>query len=135
MRIITHLSFDGQCEAAFKVYEECLGGKITFMLTYGGSPMAASAPELADKIAHATLKVGDQVLTGADVPADRYERPQGFTVQLNIDDPEETERIFSTFAEGGVVQLPLQKTFWAERYGMVVDRFGTPWEVNCSVVG
>ncbi len=132
MRLITHLSFNGQCEAAFRVYEECLHGKITMMLTYGQSPMAADAPGLANKILLATLKVGDQTLTGADVPAAGYERPQGFAVQLNIDDPDEAERIFATLAEGGTVRLPVQQTFWALLYGIVIDRFGTPWEINCG---
>jgi PhnB protein len=132
MRFHTHLSFDGRCEEAFKLYERCLGGEITAMLKYGESPVAATVPELGDKIVHATLKVGDQSLTGADVPSDRYERPQGFAVQINIDDLDEAERIFNTLSEGGMVQLPLQRTFWAERYGMVTDRFGTPWEINCG---
>jgi PhnB protein len=119
MRINTHLSFNGQCEAAFKLYAECLSGEITMMLTYGGSPLAATAPELGDKILHATLKLGDYVLTGADVPPNRYEKPQGFAVQLNIDNPGQAEAIFNTLLEGGTVQFPLQRTFWAERYGIV----------------
>jgi len=134
MRLNTHIAFNGQCEAAFRLYEQCLAGKITVMLTYGASPMASSAPDLADKILHATLKVGDQTLTGADVPLNAYNKPQGFAVQLNIDDPQEAQRIFNTFSEGGIVQLPLQKTFWAERYAILTDRFGTPWEINCGKI-
>jgi PhnB protein len=132
MLLIPHLSFNGQCEAAFKLYEACLGGKITFLLTYGASPAAADAPEMADKIVHATLQVGDQRITGADVAPGRYAKPQGFSVQLNVDDPGDAERIFNTLAEGGRVTLPLQQTFWARRYGVVTDRFGTPWEINCG---
>jgi PhnB protein len=135
MRIIPHLSFNGQCEEAFRLYKECLAGQITLMLTYGGSPMADANPELAEKIVHATLKVGDQVITGADVPPNRYERPQGFAVQLNIDNADEAERVFNAFAEGGTVLVALRKTFWADRYGVVTDRFGTPWEINCTAVG
>jgi len=132
MRFNTHLWFNGQCEAAFKLYEQCFGGEITTMLTYGDSPMASTAPELRDKIVHATLKLGDQRLTGVDVSPDGYEKPQGFAVQINIDDPGEAERIFNTLAEGGIVQMPLQQTFWAERYSVLTDRFGTPWEINCG---
>jgi PhnB protein len=132
MRFNAHLSFNGQCEEAFQLYKQCLGGEITFMLTYGNSPTASSFPGLENKIAHATLKVGDQVLTGADVSPASYEKPQGFAIQLNIDDPNEAEQIFNTLSEGGTIQLPLQQTFWAERYGMATDRFGIPWEINCG---
>jgi PhnB protein len=132
MRFNAHLSFNGQCEEAFQLYKQCLGGEITLMLTYGDSPTASSFPGLEDKIFHATLKLGDQVLTGADVPPSSYEKPQGFAIQLNIDNPNEAEQIFNTLSEGGTIQLPLQQTFWAERYGMATDRFGTPWEINCG---
>ena len=102
------------------------------MLKYGDSPMASAHPGLADKVLHATLKVAGQALTGADVPPDRYEKPQGFALQLNIKDSSEAERIFGALAEGGTVQWPLEKTFWAERYGVVIDVFGIPWEINCG---
>ena len=130
MRLITHLSFDGTCEAAFRLYEQCLGAEITFLLKCGDSPMASTLPGMEDKVLHATLKVGDQVITGVDTPLQQYETPQGFSVQLNLDSESDAERIFATFADGGAVRLPLQKTFWADRYGIVVDRFGTPWELN-----
>ena len=132
MQLITHLSLKGQCEAAFRFYEECLGGTITLMLRHGDSPMAADSPALNDTIVHATLKFGEQTLTGADVAEDQYVRLQGFALQLNIDDEDEAQRVFEALAEDGVVHLPLQKTFWAARYGMVTDRFGVPWEINCS---
>ncbi len=131
MQPMTHLSFNGECAAAFRLYAECLGGEITFMLTYGESP-APSAPELKDKIAHATLKFGGQVLTGVDVAADKYERPQGFALQLNIESLDDAERIFNALAREGLVQFAMQQTYWAERYGMVTDRFGVPWEMNCT---
>jgi PhnB protein len=132
MRFNTHLSFNGQCEEAFHLYKQCLGGEITLMLTYGNSPTASSFPGLEDKIFHATLKLGNQVLTGADIPPASYEKPQGFAIQLNLDNPNEAEQIFNTLAEGGTTQFPLQQTFWAERYGMATDRFGIPWEINCG---
>lgn len=131
MRLMTHLSFNGECEAAFKLYAACLGGEIALMLTYGEAP-GATDPGLKDKIAHATLKFGDQALTGVDVAAKQYEQPRGFALQLNVDDLDEAQRIFGMLAEGGRVQLSMQQTFWAERYGMVTDRFGVPWEINCT---
>ncbi|WP_373538705.1 VOC family protein [Chamaesiphon sp.] len=133
MKLHPYLSFNGECEAAFKFYEQCLGGKIELMTTYGGSPMAAqTSPDLLDKIMHVTLNVGDMVLMGADVP-DSYEKPQGFSVSLVFDDPAEAERIFNTLAENGTVQMPIQETFWSPKFGMLIDRFGTPWMINCDL--
>jgi PhnB protein len=135
MRFNTHLIFNGQCEEAFKLYEECLGGEITLMLKYGNSPMAQSTPpDLRDKIVHANLNVGDQRLTGVDVPSTNYEKPRGFSVQLNIEGSADAQRIFDILAEGGNVVMPLQKTFWAAHYAVLTDRFGTPWEINCGAV-
>ena len=105
MRLNPHLTFDGQCEAAFAFYEKCLGGKILLMMPQSDSPM----------ILHATIAVG---------------QPRGFSVLLNIDDAAEADRIFQSLAEGGAVQMPLQETFWALRFGMLTDRFGTPWMIN-----
>ncbi len=132
MRLNPHLTFNGQCEQAFRFYQQCLHGKITTMMTYGGSPMADQAPPgLGDKIAHATLEMGDQVLTGGDAGAD-YQKPQGFSVLLNLEDEAEADRIFAALAENGAVKLPLQEAFWASRFGMLVDQFGTPWMINCG---
>src|SRR5271168_4568324 len=128
-----YLSFNGECEAAFKFYEKCLGGKITFMMPYEGSPMADQAPPgWSNKILHATLGVGAQLLQGADCLPEHYKKPQGFSVSLDIKDPAEAERAFHALAENGTVQMPVQETFWALRFGMLVDRFGIPWMINCG---
>ncbi len=128
-----YLLFDGQCEAAFKFYEQCLGGKIEAMITNGNSPMADRVPaERHDKILHARLVVGDQVLMGSDGSPEHYEKPQGFSVSLSIGAPAEAERIFNTLAEKGAVRMPIQETFWAVRFGMLVDQFGIPWMINCE---
>ena len=133
MQLNPYLTFNGQCEAAFKFYERCLGGKIEMMLTHGNSPMAEQvAPEWRNRIMHARLIVGDKVLMGSDAPPERYEGTKGFCVSLGIDKPAEAERIFNALAENGTVQMPLQQTFWAVRFGMLVDRFGIPWMVNCE---
>jgi PhnB protein len=133
MRVNPHLYFDGQCEAAFTFYETCLGGKITFMMTYGDSPLAEQTPaERHAKILHATLAVGDDRLTGGDAPTESYQKPQGFSVSLQIRDAAEADRVFKALAEKGVVQMPVQETFWALRFGMVVDQFGTPWIISCG---
>ena len=133
MELNPYLSFNGQCEAAFKFYERRLGGKITAMMTYGGSPTEEQTPtECRDKIVHACLMVGDKILMGSDAPPDRYEPMRGFSVTLGIDDPKDAERIFHALSENGTVQMPIQETFWAARFGMLVDQFGTPWMINCE---
>jgi PhnB protein len=133
MQIHTYLLYDGQCGEAFRFYERVLGGKIDFIQTHGESPMAdQTPPELRDKVMHVHMTVGDQVLMGSDAPMQHFEKPQGFSVSLGIEDPAEAERVFNGLAEGGTVTMPLQKTFWAERFGMLVDRYGIPWMVNCQ---
>ncbi|SRR6266496_1631435 len=133
MQLNPYLSFNGQCEEAFKFYQQILGGNIQTIMTWGDSPMADQVPsEWRDKIIHVTLIVGDTALLGADAPPDRYEKPKGFSVTIQINDPAEAEPIFNKLAENGTVQMPFQKTFWAAGFGMCVDRFGIPWMVNCG---
>jgi PhnB protein len=133
MQLNPYLSFNGQCEAAFKFYEKVLGGKIEAMMPYEGSPMAQQVPpERLSKIMHARLRIGDEMLMGSDSPPDHHESMKGFSVTLGIDDPREAERVFHALSENGTVQMPIQKTFWAERFGMLVDQFGTPWMINCE---
>jgi PhnB protein len=133
MRLNAYLTFDGQCEAAFRFYQRCLGGKITTMLTWGESPMAEQAPtEWQDKILHATLSVGDAILQGADSFPGQHEETKGFSVMIGVEDPTVAERLFHTLSENGTVRMPIQQTFWAVRFGMLVDQFGIPWMVNCG---
>ncbi len=133
MQLNPHLNFNGDCEAAFKFYENCLGAKITFMMPYEGSPVAGEVSAAwRNMILHATLKVGDDVVTGADAPPGHYEKPQGFSVTLGLKDPAEAERIYRTLSGGGSVTMPMQETFWAARFGMLVDQFGIPWMINCQ---
>lgn len=133
MQMNPYLTFNGQCEAAFKFYEKCLGGKIEAMLPHKGTPAEAhTPPEWRDKIMHARLNVNGEVLMGSDAPPDHYKEPKGFSVSLQLKDPAESERIFNALAEGGKVGMPLQQTFWATRFGMLVDRFGIPWMINCD---
>src|SRR5258708_34509417 len=97
------------------------------MMTYGDSHVAKQVPPDGEKkTLHATFALGDKTLGAADVPQESYQKPQGFSVTLNIDTAAEADRIFTMLAEKGTVQMPVQETFWATRFGMVVDRFGTP---------
>jgi PhnB protein len=133
MQMTTYLSFQGDCEAAFKFYEQCLGARLGPIFRYAGSPLADQAPpDWHDKIMHGSIMLGDQTLMGADIAPDQYETPKGFSISLQIKSTADAERIFQGLAKEGRVVMPLEKTFWAERFGMVVDRFGIPWLINCE---
>lgn len=133
VQLYPNLTFDGQCEAAFKFYEECLHGTIIFLMTYENTPMDLQAPaEWRKKVSHATFAIGDLMFSGSDALPGGYQKPQGFAVQFNLADSAEAERIFEALSENGTVQSPMQETFWAERFGMVIDQFGIPWVINCE---
>src|SRR3989338_8251648 len=138
MQINAYLMFDGQCEAAFRFYAQCLGGSIAMLSRYSEMPESESEGQCAvpvdyrDKIMHARLEVGDQVLMGSDIqPGFPHQGVKGCAVSLNVESIAEAERTFQALAENGRVQMPLEKTFWAARFGMLVNRFGVPWMVNC----
>jgi PhnB protein len=133
MQLNPYLTFNGECEAAFKFYAEVLGGKIEGMVTHAGTPAEAQVPlEWRDKILHARMTAGDTVLMASDAPPSRYQEPKGISVSIHLKDPAEGERIFNALAENGTVQMPFQKTFWSPGFGMCADRFGIPWMVNCD---
>ena len=137
MQLNPYLFFKGNCEEAFRFYERVLGGRIVAMMTHEGTPAAEHTPaEWQGKIIHARMVVGDKVLMGSDAPPGRQEDAmKGFSINVGVDDPGEAERIFHALAENGTVRMPIQETFWAVRFGMLVDRFGTPWMVNCEKAG
>jgi PhnB protein len=134
MELSTYLLFSGNCEEAFKFYEKTLGGKIEMMMPHEGSPAEANVPpEWRKKILHARMTVGNNVLMASDAPpAYAPKQLEGFSVSLMLNDPVEAERIFRALEEKGKVQMPFQQTFWALRFGMVTDRFGVPWMINCE---
>ncbi len=133
MQANTYLLFDGCCEEAFKFYETLLGGKIETMMTHAGTPAEKNVPpEWRNKIIHTRMAVGGQLLMASDAPPGHYSKPQGFSVNLTVDKIADAERIFSALSQGGTVGMPLQQTFWATRFGMVTDRFNTPWMINCD---
>jgi PhnB protein len=132
---VTYLSFDGRCEEAFKRYEKVFKGKILMMMRHSDAPPGSGVPqnpETANRIMHARLEVGGRLLMGGDAPAHSSSKPQGFCVSVAVDDPAEAERIFGQLSEGGAIVMPIGETFWAQRFGMVTDEFGTPWMVNCE---
>jgi PhnB protein len=133
VQLNTYLIFNGNCEEAFKFYERCLGGKIEAMMTHEGTPAAGQVPaEWSKKIMHARMTVDGYLLMGSDAPPEQYRIPGGFSVNIGVKDAAQAERIFHALAEGGTVHMPIGETFWAIRFGMLVDRFGTPWMVNCE---
>jgi PhnB protein len=133
MQVNPYLVFDGQCAEAFKFYEQVLGGQLEDLLPFAGSPAEGEVPpDWGNKILHAYLKLGDWGLMGSDCPPGQYETPQGFSVSIQVDDAARAEQIFQALAEGGKIQMPLEETFWAKRFGMAIDKFGTPWMVNCG---
>lgn len=133
MQFVAYLNFNGQCEEAFNFYQRTFGGKIEAMASYEGTPGAQHLPaEWLKKIMHARLNVNGQVLMGADSQPNGYETPKGFCVSLQIHDPGDADWVFRQLAEGGGVDIPIQQTFWAARFGMLRDRFGIPWMINCE---
>ena len=133
MKVNPYLNFNGDCAAALKFYEEVLGGKVSFSMTWGEMPGADQFPPETHKlIMHATLNVGDDVVMCADAPPGQYKKPTGMNVSIHVKDVPKGEGIFNRLAEGGTVTMPFQKTFWAPGFGMCVDRFGIPWMVNCE---
>lgn len=133
MDLVTYLAFDGDCEAAFKHYAKVLRGEILMMMRGADMPPeVAISPEAAKRIMHARLKVGDRLLMGGDAHVGSAAKPQGFCAHIMIEDPIEAERIYRELGEGGTSTMPLHETFWARRFGMLTDRFGVPWMVNCE---
>ena len=127
-----YLTFDGNCADAMRFYERTLGGKLEMLMTHAESPMAAQTPPgSADRIMHARLVIDGRILMASDSMAGQpYEGMKGFSLSLVYPTVADAQRAFDALAEGGRVTMPLQKTFWAEAFGMLVDRFGTPWMVN-----
>jgi len=133
MKLNPYLNFPGTCEEAMNAYAKVLGGEIVAMLAYGDMPGDYPIPdEMRKKIAHARIVIGDQVIMASDSGPDRFKPMQGVSVTLNIPEPAEAERVFKALVEGGTTIMPLEETFWAHKFGVLVDRFGTQWMVNCE---
>ncbi len=133
MQLNAYLNFKGNCEEAFRFYERTLGATIEFaLLEDGTSPDLGTKAPWGKKVLHGRINVGGQTVMASDCPPDRFSKPQGFSMTLGFHEPAEAERVYGALAEGGQVQMPIQETFWALRFGTVADRFGIPWMVNCE---
>ena len=129
MKIETYIFFTDKCREAMEFYAKVLGGKIDGMMTYGDAPAGPhNPPEMAHKVIHARLTVGDAVLMASDGP--EAEVRKGFAVTLQFDTAAEVDRVFAALSEGGTVTMPVGETFFSHRFGMLTDRYGTPWMLN-----
>jgi len=131
MRLDTYVNYAGTCEAAFRFYEQQLGGKITVLMTHDQQPNPQVLENWKKKILHARLEVGDAVLLGADIPG--AEPMRSAYVTLTADDAQEAERLYKLLADQGQVFMKMEKTFFASRFAMLRDRFGTSWMLLAEV--
>ena len=136
MKLIPFLGFNGKTHEAMAFYAQVLGGKVTSEMKYRDMPRMESKegcgempPETLDHVAHSQLEVGSAILMAADGPS-----PDGqgsTTINIDVDSIEEAERVFKALADGGEIKMPITETFWAHRWGFLIDRYGKPWMVNC----
>jgi PhnB protein len=128
MRLYTYLNYGGNCRQAFAFYVEHLGAKITEITTYGELPESGEVPpEWKNAVVHARFAIGDTTLLGADIPPDRFKPMRSAYLTLMLDSDEEAERLYALLAEGGEIFMPMEETFFAHRFAMLRDRFGTSW--------
>ena len=128
MQLHTYLNYGGNCEQAFRFYETHLGGRITMLMRHGEQPDASAVPaEWRDAVLHARMDLGGTELLGADVPPARFQPMRSAYLSLTLGSLEEAERVHALLADGGQIFMPLQETFFATRFSMLRDRFGTSW--------
>jgi PhnB protein len=130
MQLHTYLNYGGNCEQAFRFYEEHLGGKITFLTRHGDQPTGTDViPELKGTVLHARMTLGGSELSAADVPPDRFKPMRSAYLTLTLDSPEEADRVYALLVDGGEIFMKMQETFFASRFAMIRDRFGTSWMI------
>jgi PhnB protein len=130
MQIQPYLFFDGRCEEALEYYKRVLGAKVEALMRFKDSPDPNScAPADREKVMHANFRVGDTQVMASDGRCGGHPKFEGFALSVTSSDPAKAERLFAGLAEGGQVQMPMTKTFFAERFGMVADKFGVSWMI------
>jgi PhnB protein len=128
MKLYTYLNYGGNCRQAFEFYAEHLGGKITAITTHGEQPAANAVPDgWKDAVLHARIDLGGTTVLGADIPPDRFQPMRSAYLTLMLDSVAEAERIYALLTEGGQVFMKMEETFFASRFAMLRDRFGTSW--------
>jgi PhnB protein len=130
MKLHTYLNYGGNCAEAFRFYEQHLGGTINVLMRQGEQPNAQNVPaDQRNKILYASMSIGETQLMGSDVPADRFQPMRSVYLSLSLDSTPEAERIHALLSEGGEIFMPVQETFFAYRFSMLRDRFGTSWMI------
>lgn len=133
MHIQPYLFFDGRCEEAIEFYRSALGAEITLFLRFKDRPEPCEPgmlpPDAEDKVMHASFRIGESTVLASDGRCEGRPSFQGFALSLTVPDEAEAERLFAVLSEGGQVQMPLAKTFFSPRFGMVADRFGVSWMI------
>ena len=128
MKLYTYLNYGGNCRQAFEFYAEHLGGRITEVTTHGEQPDGSAVPpEWKNAVLHARIELGETVLMGADIPPDRFQPMRSAYLSLLVDSVEDAERIYAVLREGGDIFMSMEETFFARRFAMLRDRFGTSW--------
>jgi PhnB protein len=127
MKLYPYLNYGGNCRQAFEFYEKELGGRITMLTTHGENPQAGGPAEWKDAVLHARLELGGTDVLGADVPPDRFQPMRSAYLTLILDSDAEAERIYALLADGGQIFMKMEETFFAHRFAMLRDRFGTSW--------
>jgi len=130
MKLYTYLNYGGNCAEAFRFYERHLGGRITMMMTHAEAPHPERVPaEWMNTVLHARMTLGETELMAADVPPDRFRPMRSAYLSLLVDSNEDAERIYALLSDGGEVFMPMEETFFAHRFAMLRDKFGTSWMI------
>jgi PhnB protein len=129
MKLHTYLNYGGNCEQAFRFYEEHLGGKIGMIMHQGEQPGGNAGPDGPKGVLHARIVIAGTEISAADVSPERFQPMRSAYLTLGVDSNEEAERIYALLAEGGQIFMPMEETFFAHRFAMLRDRFGTSWMI------
>ena len=128
MKLYTYLNYGGNCRQAFEFYAKHLGGRIVMITTHGEQPEQDKVPaDWKNAVLHARIEIGDTVLLGADIPPERFKPIRSAYLSLMVDSIGEAERLYALLTEGGQIFMPMEETFFARRFAMLRDRFGTSW--------
>jgi len=128
MKLHVYLNYGGNCAEAFRFYEQHLGGKITMLTTHGEAPDPSKVPaNWKNAVLHARIEIGDAVVMGADIPPDRFQPMRSAYLTILADSAEQAERLYDVLTEGGQIFMKMEETFFASRFAMLRDRFGTSW--------
>lgn len=139
MQVQAYLNFDGRCEEALEFYRRALGAEVTALMRFKDSPEPCAAgmvpPGSENKVLHASFHIGDTALMASDCHAGGKPSFQGISLSITVPDEAKADRLFNALAAGGQVQMPLAKTFFSPRFGMVADRFGVSWMIHVAPAG